>query len=348
MHSVRAQRWCATPGTQLQASVGGMAPIAAVSSGLSSVESGPLQPAEPASVPAVPSAPARVKDIVYKGPLAEDMGGAGRHATTVGRFWSNIPVHVRASFETPSSIEETPKSVTPTALDGLLARAKELVASTGLGPPHWSTGALTSYYDGRIPLAAYKNGQTAAYNYPRVLVPRELAHRFPLDMYVDPVFATSDPAQRLRMRGTTLFPRLQGKLTLLLIFSGQPLSGLCTGLRRWLQTVGNEFLQRQATQLIRLHCEEGWLNRRTHQLTKFQLRRQVEEDELFTTFVYRGKWKHEYVRALHLYDKQLPVVLLLDTLGYIRWHAVGLPSEDAETVFRQLSENLALEKKMHA
>lgn len=28
-------------------------------------------------------------------------------------------------------------------------------------------------------------------------------------------------------------------------------------------------------QVFKLHCEEGWFNRRTHQLTKFQLRRQA-------------------------------------------------------------------------
>ena len=79
--------------------------------------------------------------------------------------------------------------------------------------------------------------------------------------------------------------------------------------------------QRQLTELaicqvLKLHCEEGWFNRRTHQLTKFQLRRQarptccllppcvvcapsrkshkVKEEEIWTTFVYRGKWKWEY------------------------------------------------------
>ena len=111
-------------------------------------------------------------------------------------------------------------------------------------------------------------------------------------------------------------------------------------------------------QVLKLHCEEGWFNRRTHQLTKFQLRRQasfslqsihkttsgltldvnlcsckVNEDEIWSTFVYRGKWKWEYAqglealcpcsfrdvaeagdseeRALHLYNKELPVVILL-------------------------------------
>ncbi|CAE7381791.1 unnamed protein product [Symbiodinium pilosum] len=197
----------------------------------------------------------------------------------------------------------------------------------------------------RIPLAPYQKGQTAAYNYPAVLVPRELANRFPLDMYVDPVFQTSDAAQRIRMRGFTLFPRLQGKTTLLLVFSGQPLSGLWTGLRQWIDAVASDFNALPNSQVLKLHCEEGWFNRRTHQLTKFHLRRQVDESEIWRTFVYRGKWKWEYERALHLYNKELPVVLLLDAVGYVRWHAVGLPTSEATALFKSLSRKLAHQKQ---
>jgi len=227
----------------------------------------------------------------------------------------------------------------------VVAKAKSLVASTGLAPAHWAADETVAYYGGRIALAPYRKGQTAAYNYPRFLVPRELAHRFPLDMYVSPVFASSDPAQKFRMKGQTLFNRLQGHTTLLFIFSGQPLSGLWTGLKRWMEEVSEDFCELPKTQILKLHCEEGWFNRRTHQLTKFHLRRQVEESELWTTFVYRGKWKWEYLRALHLYDKELPVVLLLDSLGYIRWHAVGLPTDAATAAFRVLSRKLVTEKR---
>jgi len=304
-----------------------------------------LQAACTAPVPSVPSEVAHVKDIAFKGPIAEDIQGGARYATSIGIFYNNIPSHVRDSFEAPSNISDAPKPSAPLLLDTFIGKAKELVVSTGLAPANWSDAAVAPYYDGRIALAPYKKGQTAAYHYPRILVPRELAHRFPLDMYVDPIFATSDPAQRLRMRGSTLFPRLQGKTTLLLIFSGQPLSGLWTGLRRWLDAAGHDFLKLPGTQMFKLHCEEGFFNRRTHLLTKFQLRRQVDDTDLWSTFVYRGKWKWEYVHALHLYDKNLPVVLLLDQLGYIRWHAVGLPSEDSVGLFKTLSHHLAQEKK---
>ncbi|CAJ1387507.1 unnamed protein product, partial [Effrenium voratum] len=225
----------------------------------------------------------------------------------LSRLWSNVPLHVRESFKAPANLEDSPKPSAPLLVDNVISQVKRLAARSGLGPSHWSDAAR-QYYGGRIPLAPYRKGQTAAYNYPSALVPREMAHRFPLDMYVDPVFQTSDAAQRIRMRGFTLFPRLQNKTTLLLIFSGHPLSGLWTGLRQWLDSVG-DFQSLPNTQVFKLHCEEGWFNRRTHQLTKFQLRRQVEESELWTTFVYRGKWKWEYEHALHLYNKELPVVL---------------------------------------
>lgn len=339
------RRWYAASSLQTTVDGGITQDPASASDAMLQQPGGALEVASAAPVPAVPSEVAKVKDIVFRGPIAEDIQGGARYATSIGIFYGNIPSHVRASFESPSNISDAPKPSAPLLLDTFIDKAKSLVASTGLAPANWSDAAAAPYYDGRIALAGYKKGQTAAYHYPRVLVPRELAHRFPLDMYVDPIFATSDPAQRLRMRGTTLFPRLQGKTTLLLIFSGQPLSGLWTGLRRWLDVAGNDFLKLPGTQMFKLHCEEGFFNRRTHLLTKFQLRRQVDDSELFTTFVYRGKWKWEYVHALHLYDKNLPVVLLLDQLGYIRWHAVGLPSEDSVALFKTLSSRLAQEKK---
>lgn len=259
-------------------------------------------------------------------------------------MWSNVLPHVRSSFAVHTSLAEAPKPAAPLLMDTLVSKTKALAATTGLAPAHWSP-APAPYYGGQIELAPYQKGQVAAYNWPRVLVPREVAYRFPLDMYVDPVFQTGDPYQKIRMKGFTLFPRLQNKTTLLLVFSGQPLSGLWTGLRQWLGEVGDEFCALKDTQVFKLHYEEGWWNRRTHVLTKFQLRRQVKEEEIWSTFVYRLKWKAEYERALHLYNKELPVVLLIDPLGYIRWHAVGLPTGEATAAFRGLARRLATTAK---
>jgi len=307
-----------------------------------------VNPAAGQSSLALPAKPSRAIDIVYKGPIAEDDSGGARHSTSIGAFWSNIPGHVRASFQSPTSMDAVPRASAPLLLDSIVAQARALIASTGLPTlERWSAEPPATYYSGALPLAPHRKGQTAAYNYTRVLVPRELAYRVPLNMYVDPVFQTSDPDLRLRMRGQTIFPRLQGRTTLLLTFSGQPLSGLFTGLKHWLDVVGEEFLSYPKTQVLKLHCSKGWFNRRTHQLTKFHLRRQVEDDEQFSTFVYRGKWHLELERALHLYDSALPGVLLVDPLAYVRWHAVGLPTDDATNVFRALAQRLAHEKKTY-
>lgn len=293
----------------------------------------------------MPSQSSRARDVVFRGPIADDVeGGGSRYSASVSSMWSNVLPHVRSSFAAPTSLAEAPKPAAPLLMDTLVSKTKALAATTGLAPAHWSP-APAPYYGGQIELAPYQKGQVAAYNWPRVLVPREIAYRFPLDMYVDPVFQTGDPYQKIRMRGFTLFPRLQKKTTLLFVFSGQPLSGLWTGLRQWLDEVGDEFSGLKDTQVFRLHYEEGWWNRRTHVLTKFQLRRQVKEEEIWSTFVYRGKWKAEYARALHLYNKELPVVLLIDPLGYIRWHAVGLPTGEATVAFRSLARRLAAAKR---
>eukprot|EP00927_Polykrikos_kofoidii_P074384 TRINITY_DN70370_c0_g1_i1.p1 TRINITY_DN70370_c0_g1~~TRINITY_DN70370_c0_g1_i1.p1 ORF type:complete len:415 (-),score=53.26 TRINITY_DN70370_c0_g1_i1:67-1311(-) len=291
--------------------------------------------------------PTSAYEISYKGPIEEDTEGGARHASAVAQFWGNVPNHVRASFQAHNNTDDAPRPAAPLLFDGFLSKAKELVATTGFAPADWASAsdAAAQYYGGQIPLAPYKKGQTAAYNYPRVLVQRELAHRFPIDMYVDPVYQTSNVADRPKMNSATLFPRLQGKTTMLIVFSGQPLSGLWTGVRHWLNTIGEEFEQLPNTQVFKLHAEEGWFNRRTHALTKFHLRRQLDDSEQFKTFVYRGKWKAEYARTLHMYNKELPVVLLVDPLGYVRWHAVGQPSDDATAVFRNLAPRLAREKR---
>lgn len=300
---------------------------------------------------ALPLPQARARDIVYTGPIAEDAerGGAAV-APVVTRMWTNISGHVRDSFNTPATVDEAPKSTPPMLMDNVMVQSKALAASFGLGPSHWSRdfrGSLTAYYNGKLPLAPYKKGQTAAYNYTMQLVPREMAFRVPMDMYVDPVYATSDRENKWKMMSQPLFNFVRGKTTLLCIFSNQPLSGFFTGLRHWTRLVGDDFLALPNTQALKLHAAEGWFSRRSHILTKFYLRKQVSEEEMFKTFVYKGKWKWEYVEALHLYDADLPVMLLLDSLGYVRWHAVGLPTEEATGVFKDVSRKLARAAKSH-
>jgi len=349
----RAVRHFATPATEDLLGVGAVAssaPLASASAAsAAAAAAGATAPATTAgSALGQPIKRSRAADISYKGPIMEDLEGGARYADSIGKFYGNVPNHVRQSFVAPSNISQAPRNAAPLLMDGLASQAKSLAARTGFAPESWSLAPMNAYYGGNIALAPYSKGQTAAYHYPNVLVPRELAYRFPLDMYVDPAFQSSDPEHKFRMKGRTLFPMLQDHTTLLMIFSGQPLSGLFTGLRRWLDDVGDEFNALPKTQVLKMHCAKGWFSRKTHFLTKFQLRRQVPEDELFKTFVFRGRWKWEYEKALHMYDSELPSILLIDPLGYVRWHAVGLPTEEATELFRSLAHKLAKEKRKHA
>lgn len=279
--------------------------------------------------------------------MSEDLDGGARYISRIDQFWSNIPEHVRSSFATPSTKGQVLTGEAPTVLDSVTSQAKDLIMATGMAPAHWSESPAT-YYGGQLTLAPYNKGQTAAYNYPQILVPREIAYRFPMDMYVDPVFVTTDPAHKAKMKAVTLFSRLSGHTTLLFVFSGEPLSSLYTGLKRWFDDVGEEFLKQPKTQVLKLHSTKSWFGRKMSNLTRFHLRRQVGDTELLKTFIYKGKWKWEYERALHMYNKDLPVVLLIDPLGYIRWHAVGLPTDEATSIFRSLSGTLAREKRRFA
>lgn len=81
------------------------------------------------------------------------------------------------------------------------------------------------------------------------------------------------------------------------------------------------------------------------------------------TYVYRGKWRRDLIPKLHLYNPGLPVgefthmqesdfvssknvflVLMVDRLGYIRWHAVGLPTEKTLRTALPLLRQLIHEK----
>jgi hypothetical protein len=62
-------------------------------------------------------------------------------------------------------------------------------------------------------------------------------------------------------------------------------------------------------------------------------------------YVYRGKWSRDLVLDFHLYNRSLPSVLFIDKAGYVRWHAVGLPTEESVATMLPLLRKLAREKQ---
>jgi len=285
-----------------------------------------------------------VKDIKIGKTL--DESNAAPYANQVRMLWGNIPLHIRRSFKTPLDIGEMEYGMKKMKADQWIVDGKDkALAILGTwAPKQWQKYPVA--YGENFPLAPYRKGQTAAYNYPYQLIPRSHAFRIPLNMDVDPVFQTSDQRSLLRTYSGNFFTRLQGKVTCLLTFSGQPLSGMWTGVEQW-RSFWNELPEskQDSAQLFRMHMAEGWFSRRSHTLTKFTLRRQIQEDELFSTFVYRGKWDPETVRTLHAYNQDLPGICLVDQRGYVRWHAVGLPNEETFAVLRPLIAELVKEKR---
>lgn len=274
-----------------------------------------------------------------------DETSAAPYASEVRSMWGNLPRHIRRSFKRPSKVENLGAPAGTDKLsqsNALTVRTKQTIVDAlgSWAPQTWQT--LPIEYAG-IPLKPYKEGQTAAYHYPSILIPRYLSNRMPMDMDVEPVFQTSDASQIIRTKQTNFFFRLQDKVTCLLMFSGQPLSGLWTGVQQW-RELWDKLPKSSDAQLLRLHMCDSWWSRRTSSLTKFTLRRQVETHELFETFVYRGKWTTEIVRTMP-YNQDLPSILLVDRYGYIRWHAVGLPTQEAIDTVKPLIQQLMHEKR---
>ncbi|KAF4688651.1 hypothetical protein FOZ60_002515 [Perkinsus olseni] len=267
-------------------------------------------------------------------------------APMVRSMWSNIPggMAVRNSLYRGSSREAAAlaEGDATRAMVGPFGLAMEAVRKTlGYSAPI----DMSPKYSCNLVIEPYHKGQTAAYNWTNVLIPRSVAYRWPLDLYVDPIYQPQSQSWRFSAKACTLFNKLQGKITVMHIFSGQPLSSLYSGVRMWKDALKPVLDGREDTQMLQVHFHEGWINRRTHPLTKLALRDQVEgRDEQMNTYVYRGKWRRDLVPKLHLYNPGLPVVLLIDRLGYIRWHAVGLPTEKTLRTALPLARQLVFEK----
>ena len=79
-------------------------------------------------------------------------------------------------------------------------------------------------------------------------------------------------------------------------------------------------------------------------LTRLVLKSDVEDTS--NTFIYKGKWTPDIAFAFSVYNKQLPSVLLVDSRGFIRWHAIGLPNDKCIATLRPLVKQLLREKSV--
>ena len=273
-------------------------------------------------------APEVVSKLSYGLPLKEDLK-AGTISNTIRTQWSNVPLQVRSVIEQSQSTSTFSDFANQETGDSMLVhRAKGLLALIGKGPADLQLHRK-EYVDA-LSLVEYRKGMKSAYHWSRQLIPRTVAARCRGDLRVDPVDAD---------RSVLLLDQLMGKMSIVLCFSGNELSGLDTGIKAWKTALGD------VAKVHVIHFCEGWLSRRTHPLTRQILKSFKTEEKTNDMFIYRGKWTRDLVLDFHLYNKALPSILLMDQKGYVRWHAVGLPTEESVATLLPLIKKLGREKQ---
>lgn len=264
-------------------------------------------------------------------PLDEDLK-AGAMSKTIRDQWSNVPREVRHVMQESRSTSALSNIDFSSSTNAMTEKASKLLAVIGRGPADLQLHRKD--YCSALDLVKYQRGMKAAYHYPRVLVPRTIAARCPGNMRVDPV--ESD-------RSILLLDQLMDRTSVVFCFSGYDLSGLNTGVRAW-----KDVLKASTVQHLHMHMCQDWLSRRTHPLTRQILRsfrsEDLEPERRDKVLVYRSKMSREIVLDFHAYNKSLPSVLFIDKLGYIRWHAVGLPTEDSAALATLLLNKLVRER----
>jgi len=283
----------------------------------------------------VPQAATEVPKLKFGLPIKEDLN-SGAVSSNIHIHWSNVPLQTRDLFDKSMSTSSFFATDQTASGMGLLDKAKTYLSIIGKGPVDLALqrGEYCSEYQ----LEPYKKGMKAAYHWSRALIPRTVAARCPGDLRVDPVDAD---------RSVLLLDQVMDRTTVLFGFSGYDLSGLNTGVKAWKRQL-SQVLDHKDVQVLDVHFCEGWLSRRTHPLTRQILRTFTSRDEnqpnLDNMFIYRGKWKRDIVLDFHLYNKSLPSIMLIDKRGYIRWHAVGLPTEETIEIVHALLPKLRNEK----
>ena len=262
-------------------------------------------------------------------PLKEDLK-AGVISNTIRTQWSNVPMQVRSLMEQSQSTSSFGSVSDSLVVDtSFSARGNSLLALIGKGPADLQLHRKEYCED--LSLVPFRRGMKSAYHWSHGLIPRSVAARCRGDLRVDPVNAD---------RSILLLDQFMGKTSIVLCFSGNEFSGLNTGVKAWKNALGDLNVQ-----TFHIHFCKGWLSRRTHPLTRQILKSFEDENgqKNDTMYIYRGKWARDLVLDFHLYNQSLPSILLVDKKGYVRWHAVGLPTEECVSTLRPLISRLAKE-----
>ena len=247
----------------------------------------------------------KVAGITIGAPLKDDLG-VSSISSSIASLRSNIPLHIRESL-TPPSMSTILHAAEPTIFERLFSKR---------------TGLVPTYPN--LTIEPYRKGQIAAYHYPSTILPVGVSRRIPADFRVD--------LPDWKAKPVLLLDVLLGQPRVIFTFSGEGYSTPYSGVRMWKKIIDRGLSHHE------IHFHSSWLSRKTSVLTKLLFK---EEDTPNRIFIYTGKWSDELSLNFHVYNRQLPSILLVDSRGYIRWHAVGLPTDKAVEVFSEVVKSLS-------
>uniref|UniRef100_A0A0G4G4R7 Uncharacterized protein n=1 Tax=Chromera velia CCMP2878 TaxID=1169474 RepID=A0A0G4G4R7_9ALVE len=231
------------------------------------------------------------------------------------------------------------------AVKNISSRISENVATISSALFGGRTGKLyPSLPDVRkgITFKPYTDGLTAAHHYPNTLLPVDLSSRFPSEF---PVYA----CDRSRYFGKhvlgdirekcLLDQRLFGRVSAVVFTRGTAHSSL-EHARRWEHALRDQIERADAErkQLQLLHVVTSTpissLLLTGHVISMQSLIKSTFGGPEGTNFLAAKKISPEHTRTLCLYNEALPTVLLVDRHCRIRWHCIGLQTEEAAEIAR--------------
>lgn len=210
-------------------------------------------------------------------------------------------------------------------------------------------------------------GLTAAHHYPSRHLPPQGSFRVP-SVFVTPVIPdalrlSQRPADRMgQLLSVPLELRLAGRVSVVFCWNGlYPCSGP-EEVRHWKERLGTQIFdelkhQRRQLQFVHLYTEYSrfTLYSMVAKLTTRldTLARQVPDfcsttktsaypPSVLLSFVSNYDWDVE--RRLHLYNPELVSVLVVDPLGYVRWHCVGQPTPESVTLLQKAIKAVTTER----
>ncbi|CDR97627.1 hypothetical protein, conserved [Babesia bigemina] len=201
-----------------------------------------------------------------------------------------------------------------------------------------------------IPFKEYVEGSQNAHHYPLSVLPRKLSAKLGGDVMVttydvhEKDYSLAD-GRRVMLSviptlksqpSEVLLQKLQGKNTLLVVFSGDPPYADANNALEWHSAADFDVHKHL---ILNYACPVGMSHFYKRYVTT--LASSLVNRCNFSCVM--RKLSAEETIAFHQYRRSFTSVLLLDRYGYIRWHAVGKPTLEARYLLKEAYDQLRSE-----